>query len=43
MNALNAKEAESAHMVEGCQWVPEYGAWMVRCVVVVVVLLSSLL
>lgn len=30
MDALNKKEAEHAQIVEGCNWVPEYGAWMVE-------------
>lgn len=30
MDALNLKESENKQMVEGCTWVPEYGAWMVE-------------
>jgi hypothetical protein len=30
MDDLNRKEAEHAQIVEGCTWVPEYGAWMVE-------------
>ena len=30
MDELNRKEALNAQMVEGCNWVPEYGAWMVE-------------
>jgi Glutamate-cysteine ligase len=30
MDALNEKEASHPQIVEGCNWVPEYGAWMVE-------------
>lgn len=30
MDTLNQKEAEHSQLVEGCNWVPEYGAWMVE-------------
>ena len=30
MDELNKKEAAHAQVVEGCNWVPEYGAWMVE-------------
>lgn len=30
MDELNHKEMLNAQMVEGCHWVPEYGAWMVE-------------
>jgi hypothetical protein len=30
MDDLNRKEAENKQIVEGCNWVPEYGAWMVE-------------
>ena len=30
MDELNRKEHEHAQIVEGCNWVPEYGAWMVE-------------
>lgn len=30
MDELNSKEAAHAQIVEGCTWVPEYGAWMVE-------------
>lgn len=30
MDTLNEKEASHAQIVEGCNWVPEYGAWMVE-------------
>ena len=30
MDQLNEKEAAHAQVVEGCTWVPEYGAWMVE-------------
>lgn len=30
MDELNAKEQEHHHRMEGCTWVPEYGAWMVE-------------
>lgn len=30
MDELNRKEAEHAPGAEGCNWVPEYGAWMVE-------------
>jgi len=30
MEELNRKESENKQMVEGCNWVPEYGAWMVE-------------
>jgi glutamate--cysteine ligase catalytic subunit len=30
MDELNRKEAAHAQIVEGCSWVPEYGAWMVE-------------
>lgn len=30
MDELNHKEKLNAQMVEGCNWVPEYGAWMVE-------------
>lgn len=30
MDKLNQNEKEHAQIVEGCQWVPEYGAWMVE-------------
>jgi glutamate--cysteine ligase catalytic subunit len=30
MDELNRKEAEHSQIVEGCNWVPEYGAWMVE-------------
>ena len=30
MDELNRKESENKQIVEGCNWVPEYGAWMVE-------------
>ena len=30
MDELNRKEAAHAQIVEGCNWVPEYGGWMVE-------------
>ena len=30
MDTLNEKEAQHSQIVEGCNWVPEYGAWMVE-------------
>ena len=30
MHELNRREAANTHTVEGCNWVPEYGAWMVE-------------
>ena len=30
MDELNRKESENKQVVEGCNWVPEYGAWMVE-------------
>lgn len=30
MDELNRKEAEHSQIAEGCNWVPEYGAWMVE-------------
>jgi len=30
MDSLNEKERSHSHSVEGCNWVPEYGAWMVE-------------
>jgi hypothetical protein len=30
MDELNNKESNRSQMVEGCQWVPEYGAWMIE-------------
>lgn len=30
MDALNGNEASHSQLVEGCNWVPEYGAWMVE-------------
>eukprot|EP00536_Pseudo-nitzschia_multiseries_P008446 jgi/Psemu1/319394/estExt_fgenesh1_pm.C_2140008 len=30
MDELNQKEAEHCQIVEGCNWVPEYGAWMLE-------------
>lgn len=30
MDELNRKEAEHSQISEGCNWVPEYGAWMVE-------------
>jgi len=30
MDELNTKEAEHSNIMEGCNWVPEYGAWMVE-------------
>lgn len=30
MDELNRKESEHSDVVEGCNWVPEYGAWMVE-------------
>ena len=30
MDTLNQKEAENKQIAEGCNWVPEYGAWMVE-------------
>lgn len=30
MDELNEKEALHSQIVEGCTWVPEYGAWMVE-------------
>lgn len=30
MEALSEKEEDSMHMVEGCHWHPEYGAWMIE-------------
>ena len=30
MDELNRREKLSEQMVEGCNWVPEYGAWMVE-------------
>lgn len=30
LDELNRKEIEHSQMSEGCNWVPEYGAWMVE-------------
>jgi glutamate--cysteine ligase catalytic subunit len=30
MDELNRKESEHTQIVEGCNWLPEYGAWMVE-------------
>eukprot|EP00565_Helicotheca_tamesis_P006290 CAMPEP_0185726870 /NCGR_PEP_ID=MMETSP1171-20130828/2718_1 /TAXON_ID=374046 /ORGANISM="Helicotheca tamensis, Strain CCMP826" /LENGTH=935 /DNA_ID=CAMNT_0028395311 /DNA_START=66 /DNA_END=2873 /DNA_ORIENTATION=- len=30
MDELNEKERSHAHLTEGCNWVPEYGGWMVE-------------
>lgn len=30
MDELNKKETSNSQMAEGCNWVPEYGAWMVE-------------
>jgi glutamate--cysteine ligase catalytic subunit len=30
MDELNQKESDHTQMTEGCNWVPEYGAWMVE-------------
>lgn len=30
MDELNRKESVHSQIVEGCNWVPEYGAWMVE-------------
>lgn len=30
MDQLNEKESQHSQVVEGCNWVPEYGAWMVE-------------
>ena len=30
MDELNEKEAANSQTMEGCNWVPEYGAWMVE-------------
>mmetsp|Transcript_11798 Transcript_11798/g.27989 ORF Transcript_11798/g.27989 Transcript_11798/m.27989 type:complete len:960 (+) Transcript_11798:173-3052(+) len=30
MDELNRKEAEHSQILEGCNWVPEYGAWMIE-------------
>jgi glutamate--cysteine ligase catalytic subunit len=30
MDELNRKEVEHSQISEGCNWVPEYGAWMVE-------------
>jgi len=30
MDELNEKERTHSHCTEGCNWVPEYGAWMVE-------------
>jgi len=30
MDELNANESTHAHRMEGCTWVPEYGAWMIE-------------
>jgi len=30
MDELNDKELSHVHRVEGCNWVPEYGAWMIE-------------
>jgi hypothetical protein len=30
MDELNEKESLNHQIVEGCTWVPEYGAWMVE-------------
>src|SRR3569623_431338 len=30
MDELNQKEADHSQVAEGCNWVPEYGAWMVE-------------
>ena len=30
MDELNRKESENKQIAEGCNWVPEYGAWMVE-------------
>lgn len=30
MDELNRKETEHSQITEGCNWVPEYGAWMVE-------------
>jgi len=30
MDKLNANERAHSHRMEGCNWVPEYGAWMIE-------------
>lgn len=30
MDELNEKESFHSQVAEGCNWVPEYGAWMVE-------------
>lgn len=30
MDELNANEKSHSHRMEGCNWVPEYGAWMIE-------------
>jgi len=30
MDELNKKELQHLHRVEGCKWLPEYGAWMIE-------------
>ena len=30
MKELNENEKSHSHRMEGCNWVPEYGAWMVE-------------
>jgi len=30
MDILNTKEDSHQHHVEGCNWIPEYGAWMIE-------------
>jgi len=30
MDQLNEQESMHEHLVEGCHWVPEYGAWMIE-------------
>ena len=32
MDILNEKESTHRHHVEGCNWVPEYGAWMIESI-----------
>jgi hypothetical protein len=32
MDSLNEKESTHRHHVEGCNWVPEYGAWMIESI-----------
>mmetsp|Transcript_44683 Transcript_44683/g.49862 ORF Transcript_44683/g.49862 Transcript_44683/m.49862 type:complete len:959 (+) Transcript_44683:104-2980(+) len=32
MDELNLKEAQHSQIAEGCNWVPEYGAWMIEAI-----------